>query len=263
MKKRLLFAFLVTGGLLIPQESKAIPGIDVTLGVGYSTISPSGEINYNGDYVDVEHDLGLGDSKKANVYVDVDLPILPHVKLEYFPFRYQGQGKVNKNFTFGNLNINVDEKVKTDMNFDQYDLTLYYGLPVPFLHPKIGLSVKYLDGYVELFRESTSESDKADITIPIPMLYLGASISVPLIPMVSDLVFDLEGKGISYDGNSLVDVKALAKVKLLRIPAVAGIYAGLGYKYQRLKIDNLDVDGKDFNSDVKFQGILGEVGIEF
>jgi len=95
------------------------------------------------------------------------------------------------------------------------------------------------------------------------MLYLGASVSVPLIPMVSDLIFDLEGKGISYDGNSLVDVKALAKVKILSIPAIAGLYAGLGYKYQRLKIDNLDVNGKDFNSDLKFQGILGEVGIEF
>jgi len=93
-----------------------------------------------------------------------------------------------------------------------------------------------LDGYVELFRESTSESDKADINLPIPMLYLAASISVPLIPMVSDLIFDVEGKGISYDGNSLVDVKALAKVKILSIPTIAGLYAGLGYKYQRLKI---------------------------
>ncbi len=263
MKKKLLFAFLMTGGLLLPQESKAIPGIDVTLGVGYSTVSPSGDISYGGDSVDVESDLGLGDSKKANVYVDVDLPILPHIKLEYFPFRYQGKGEVNKNFTFGNLNILLNEKVKTDINFDQYDLTVYYGLPVPFLHPKIGLTVKYLDGYVELFRESTSESDKADVTLPIPMLYLAASISVPLIPMVSDLIFDVEGKGISYDGNSLIDVKALAKVKILSIPTIAGLYAGLGYKYQRLKIDNLDVDGKDFNSDLKFQGILGEVGIEF
>ncbi len=263
MNKKLLFAFLMTGGLLLPQESKAIPGVDVTLGIGYSTVSPSGDISYGGDSVDVESDLGLGDSKKANVYVDVDLPILPHIKLEYFPFRYQGEGTVNKNFQFGNLNVLLNEKVKTDINFDQYDLTVYYGLPVPFLHPKIGLTVKYLDGYVELFRESTSESDRADINLPIPMLYLAASISVPLIPMVSDLIFDVEGKGISYDGNSLVDVKALAKVKILSIPTIAGLYAGLGYKYQRLKIDNLDVDDKDFNSDLKFQGILGEVGIEF
>ncbi len=263
MDKKLILAFLVAGGLILPQESKAIPGVDVTLGVGYSTLSPSGDISYGGDSVDVESDLGLGDSKKANVFVDVDLPILPHIKLEYFPFQYKGEGEVNKNFKFGDLNINFKEKVKTDMNFDQYDLTVYYGLPVPFLHPKIGLTVKYLDGYVELFRESTSETQKADITLPIPMLYLGASVSVPLIPMVSDLIFDLEGKGISYDGNSLVDVKALAKVKILSIPAIAGLYAGLGYKYQRLKIDNLDVNGKDFNSDLKFQGILGEVGIEF
>ncbi len=263
MNKRLLFTFLAAGSLFLSQESEAIPGVDVTLGIGYSTLSPSGDISYDGDSVDVESDLGLGDSKRANVYIDVDLPILPHLKLEYFPFRYQGEGQVNKSFQFGNLDILLNEKVKTDLNFDQYDLTIYYGLPVPFIHPKVGLTVKYLDGYVELFRESTSDTERADITLPIPMLYLGASISIPLIPMVSDLVFDLEGKGISYDGNSLVDVKALAKVKVLSIPAIAGLYAGLGYKYQRLKIDNLDVNGKDFNSDLKFQGILGEVGIEF
>ncbi len=264
MDKKLLFSLMATGAILVSsQEAKAIPGIDVTLGIGYSTLSPSGDISYGGDYVDVESDLGLGDSKRANVFVDVDLPILPHVKLEYFPFQYKGESEVNKNFQFGNININLNEKVKTDINFDQYDLTIYYGLPVPFIHPKVGLTVKYLDGYVELLRESTSEKETADITLPIPMLYLAASISVPLIPMVSDLIFDVEGKGISYDGNSLVDVKALAKVKILSIPTIAGLYAGLGYKYQRLKIDNLEVSGKDFNSDLKFQGILGEVGIEF
>lgn len=263
MKKNLILSLMIAGGILFTQEAKAIPGIDLSVGVGYSSVSPSGEISYGGDYVDIEKDLGLGDSKKVNAYIDVDLPILPHIKLEYFPFRYEGDGTVTKSFQFGNITISGSEEVKTDINFDQYDLTLYYGLPIPFLHPKIGLTVKYLDGYVELFRKSTSETEKADITVPIPMLYLGASASIPLIPTVSKLVFDLEGKGISYDGNSLVDVKALAKVKILSIPAVAGLYAGLGYKYQKLKISDLDVDDKKFNSNLKFQGIIGEIGIEF
>ena len=264
MEKKLL-VFLTT--VSISSFAAALPAIDLTLGVGYNKLSPSGYMEY-GDpnvatEVDLEDDLNLGDSKKGYAYVIFDLPVLPAIKFEYFPFQFTGRGSLNTNINFGGYTFFASSDVNTDVNFDQYDLALYYSLPIPFLHPKLGLAVKYLDGYAQITDVNTNDTSKADISLPIPMVYLGADIRIPLIPKISDIVFDLEGKWIGYSGHSITDLKLLGKVKLLGIPMIGSVFAGLGYKYLRIKVDDLDVDDKTFNSDMKFKGFLGEVGIEF
>ncbi len=245
----------------------AVPAIDAVFGIGYNSISPSGYLEY-GDpdtatNLDLKDDLNLGRSKKVYLYGIIDLPVLPALKVEYFPFQFTGRGDVSAGLKFGDLNLTLPTTVDTDINFDQYDISLYYGLPIPFINPKLGVTLKYLDGYVEVTDVNTEDTERADITLPIPMVYVGADIKIPLIPKISDIVFDIEGKWIGYDGHSITDLRFLGKVELLGVPMVGGIYAGLGYKYLRIKIDDLDVDDKTFNSDLKFKGFIGEIGLSF
>ncbi|NPA52281.1 MAG: TIGR04219 family outer membrane beta-barrel protein [Aquificae bacterium] len=264
--KKLIFSSLLT--LSSISIASALPAIDAVFGIGYNSLSPSGYLEYGdpntASSLDLEDDLNLGDSKKAYFYGIIDFPILPALKVEYMPFQFDGTGVVNTSITFGNVTFPTSTRVYTDVNFDQYDISLYYGLPIPFIHPKFGITVKYLDGCVEV-RDLNNplNSEKADITLPIPMVYLGADIRIPLIPKISDIIFDVEGKWVGYDGHSITDLKVLGKVKLLRVPLVGSLFAGVGYKYLRLKLDDLEVDDKTFNSDIKVQGFLGEVGIEF
>ncbi len=260
--KKYVFSLLST--VSISSFALAIPAVDVVLGIGYNRLSPSGYMEYgNNTRADLEDDLNLGDSKKGYIYGIIDFPVLPAIKLEYMPFDYSGRGRVDAGFRFGDLVIPISSDVDSQLKFDQYDLSLYYSLPVPFIHPKLGLAVKYLDGFAQITDINTNDTERADITLPIPMVYIGADIRIPLIPKLSDINFDIEGKWIGYQGHSFTDIRAVGKIKLLKVPLVGSIFAGLGYKYQRIKIDNLEIDNKDFNSDIKFKGFLAEVGFEF
>ncbi len=260
--RKFIYSFLLSAATT--SFALAIPAVDFVLGVGYNKLSPSGYMEYGATTrADLEEDLNLGDSKKLYIYGILDLPVLPALKLEYMPFEYTGRGQVSSGFTFGDLVIPFTSDVDSVLKFDQYDFSVYYSLPVPFIHPKFGVTIKYLDGYAQITDLNTDDTETADITLPIPMVYLGADFRIPLIPKISDIVFDVEGKWIGYQGHSFTDIRAVGKIKLLKVPLVGSLFAGLGYRYQRIKIDNLEIDNKDFNSDIKFKGILAEVGLEF
>lgn len=250
--KKLSLAILMSTGIV--GTSFAIPLIDLKVGAGYVHLSPEGWINYKGTNVDIKDDLKLGNSNNVNAYVQVGLPILPTVKVEYLPTSYEGSGTVSTYFEFAGKKYNVGTSIDTKLKLDQYDVSLFYSLPLPFVKPRAGVSVKYLDGYTYVNASSVGEG-KANVTVPIPMLYLGLNASLPGIP----IEFDIEGKGISYQGNSLTDIKAIGMFSLVGIPLVGKLYIGAGYRYQQLKLD--DIDG--LNSDIKFKGFFGEVGVSF
>ena len=263
--KKLVLSSMFT--FTIISSAMAVPAVDAVLAIGYNSLSPSGYLKY-GDpdtatNLDLKDDLNLGNSKKVYIYGIVDLPVLPALKVEYFPFQFTGRGNITTGLKFGDLNFSLPTTVETDLKFDQYDVSFYYKLPVPFVKPRFGLSVKYLDGYAQITDIPSDTTEKADITLPIPMIYLGADIRIPLIPKISDVDFDIEGKWIGYNGHSITDLKLLGKVKILGVPLVGGLFAGVGYKYFRIKVNDLDVNDKKFNADMKFKGFVGEVGLEF
>lgn len=250
--KKLAVSTLLTAGII--GNAFAVPLIDFKAGAGYINLSPSGWVKYKGTSVDVKDDLKLGNSSNVNAYVQLGLPILPTIKVEYLPTSYDGSGTVSTQFKFAGKTYNKGIAIDTKLKLDQYDLSLFYGLPIPFVKPRAGISVKYLDGYAYVNAANVGEG-KANVTAPIPMLYLGLNVSLPGIP----IELDVEGKGISYQGNSLTDVKAIGMFSLVGIPLIGNLYIGAGYRYQQLKLD--DIDG--LYSDIKFKGFFGEVGVSF
>ncbi len=252
MKKLSLSVLLSTG---IVGTSFAVPMVDFKAGIGYVNLSPSGWVKYKGDTVDVKKDLNLGNSKDINAYIQIGLPVLPNIKFEYLPTNYEGTGKVSKTFKFGNYSFTATDTVKSKIDVKQYDLSLFYNLPVPVITPRLGIAVKYLDGYVDVRTVNTNKHERVNINTPIPMVYAGVNVGVPGIPVE----IDVEGKGIAYQGNSLVDIKGMGMFTILGIPMIGKAYIGAGYRYQRIKLDNVD----GLYSDVKFKGLFGEVGVSF
>lgn len=251
--KKLSLAILLSTGIV--GTSFALPFVDLKVGAGYTTLSPSGWVKYKGDPVDVEKDLNLGDSKNVNAYIQIGLPVLPNIKLEYLPTNYEGEGQVSKTFTFGNFSFTATDTIKSKIDINQYDLDLFYNLPVPVFTPRLGIAVKYLDGYVDVRAINSNKHERVDLNVPIPMVYAGVNVDLPVVPVE----IDVEGKGIAYQGNSLIDIKGIGMLALGGIPFVGKAYIGAGYRYQQLKLD--DIDG--LFSDVKFKGFFGEVGFSF
>jgi len=249
--KKLSLSILISTGIV--GTSFAVPLVDLKAGVGYVNLSPSGWVKYKGTEVDVKDDLKIGNSSNANAYVQIGFPVLPNVKVEYLPTNYKGSGKISKTFTFGNKTFSASAPIDSKLNLTQYDISLFYNLPVPIITPRIGLAVKYLDGNIKV--KTSGQEATANLNTPIPMLYAGIHVNVPGIPVEADI----EGKGISYNKNSLIDIKAMGMFKLIGLPMIGKFYIGGGYRYQKLKIDNVS----NIYADIKFKGLFGEVGVEF
>jgi len=257
MKKVLVSGILASS---IFSSAFAIPGVDFKAGIGYQMLSPSGYVNYDGDDIDIENDLNWDNSNSIFGYLEVGLPVLPSIRAEYLPTKFEGTGNIDKTIKFGDITLGkVKDRVYSKYDVNQIDIVAYYGLPIPFIKPKLGLAVKILDGNIYVKSLTTQKEENVDFTLPIPLVYIGADINIPAIP----ISLSVDGKGLAYDGNLLLDAKGTLKYEFVGIPFIGNMYVGAGYRYQRFKLKDVDIDGKKLNADLKFGGPLAEIGVQF
>ncbi len=259
---------IVCAVFILSPTAKAIPLLEGEVGVGYVKLSPSGNIRYQGTSIDVENTLGLGDSKKVELRAELELPIplLPNVRLEYLPVEMTGTKTLTQTIQFAGVTYTANTTVKSKLRLNQIDGTIYYN--VPFLglltlgkaRANAGVTIKYIDGYAQV-KDSTGTIDESkSFKVPVPML----SAEVELRP-VSGLSVVGEGKWIGYKGNEFLDARASARIYLLKalpIPVPSFIvdpFVGVGYRYERLKIDDIE----DVYSDLKLKGLFFEGGARF
>jgi len=261
--KKVLVA--LTAALLAGSTAQAIT---ISGGAGAWREKPSGWIEYvdteNGvrakTTVDVKDDLHLGDETKAFGWFKLSgIPILPDIKVKYTPMKFTGSGKVNTTFTFGDLVVPVGAQVDSKLEANQFDITLTYGFPFigTITKGKVkgewGVNVKVIDGYAKVRyldpQTNKWEEDSKSATIPVPMLHLGGEIRP--VELVS---LSASGNWIGYAGSSFYDWEAEVKVY-----PVKRLFVGVGYRYQRLKIDDIS----DVSSDLKVKGAFFEAGFTF
>ncbi|WP_297445770.1 TIGR04219 family outer membrane beta-barrel protein [Desulfurobacterium sp.] len=251
---RKILGLLTVGFLLSSTAANALPLLTIEAGAGAVQEQPSGWINYQGTNVDVKDDLNLGDETKPFGWVRIEhpIPLIPNVKIEATKYDFTGSGTVTKSFTFANTSFNVSQNINTELRLDQYDLTLYWG--VPFLglatlgttHINFGLTLKYIDGYASV--ESSNTTESTDFQVALPMLYGQGDFGVGSVRVNAEL------KWIGYSGNQFTDAKA--EVRYSPIPL---LFIGAGYRYENLKIDDI----KDVSSDIKIKGPYLEAGLSF
>ena len=94
---------------------------------------------------------------------------------------------------------------------------------------------------------TTGSYSNTDYDIPIPYFY------VSVITNFSHFRFSIEGKGLVYSGSYFYDWKLKNGVEYRRV------FANIGYRYERLKIDDVE----NLSTDLKVKGIFGEVGVKF
>jgi outer membrane protein len=260
-------AALIAGAILAATTVQA-KAISVSAGGGVWHESPSGWVEYvdtnvygtTKTTVDVKDDLNLSSKNRGEGWFKITgIPLLPDLKVQYTQMKFSGSGVVNSSFVFGNIVVPTKSYVDSKLRANQVDFTLTYG--VPFLgslsggRVKVnwGANVKVIDGYVKVkyYNPTTNQSgeDSKSKTIPVPMLHLDGQIRP-----VEFLGFEAEGNWVGYSGNQFYDVKGEVKF----YPIKHG-FVGLGYRYQRLKID--DIGG--VSSDLKVKGAFAEAGFYF
>ncbi len=229
------------------------------IAVGAWNHDPSGWIKYPNNLPDFISKIDLDDDLNLDTETDLYLraklehpiPILPNVRLGYTKTNTSGNGRIEKGFVFGDIHLGAGTDVYSEAELKNLDGTFYYQLVDTGVDLDLGLTVRYLDGYVMISDKTTGIKDTSDVDFVVPMLY--ANFRWPL-PFLEGLSIGAEGNWVSYDGSALVDMQTDARYTL-----PMGLGFEVGYRYQKVKLDDVD----DTDADIDISGIYGGIVWDF
>jgi len=259
MKTRI--ALIIALAVFLPVQVLAM-GFEAAVGLGRQ--SPDGTLGYNtvlsSDEIDLNDEADIDEEQRVHGRLILDMPLLiPNIYLMGTPMEFTGTGRKPVSFTFGDARFEADATFKSKVRLDQYDLALFYGIPLletatlDTFSVDLGLNVKYVDFRAEItgqerttgasVRESESER------FAIPMVFVAAHVRP-----VDWLSLEAEGRGVAYRKNSLLDVIGRVKIK----PSLSPVFVAGGWRHEYLKIDQYDI-----KADIRVGGPFVEAGVQF
>jgi len=253
MKMRnVIIVFILLILLNVASMAFAI-GAEVSLGVWQQ--DPNGYFSYKGEQLSVDNELRYDTETKLLARAKIDMPLfIPNIYLMYSPMDFDGYGIKSNSFKFGNVTFQANIPYKSELELNQYDIALYYGIPflntlsLGILNVEAGLNLKIIDFYGKIQQPNLSLSETKSTTIPIPMLYIGIQVKP-----VKWLTIETEGRGVAYSGSNYYDL--IGRIKL---HPFGPLFLSGGYRYEKIEIDYTDVD-----SDIELAGPFVELGVTF
>jgi len=112
--------------------------------VGYWDSKLSGDVAANGGSVDVKDELDLDgeSSSQLSLYLEHPIPLLPNVRVAYINIDQTARGQLSDNFD----GISAGSDVRSDLELEQLDVTLYYEVLDNWVNLDLGLTVRDFSG---------------------------------------------------------------------------------------------------------------------
>ena len=270
MKKFIFLGFLLGLSTLFAFAGSSKAGVltDFEFSIGAIQQKPSGFVFYKAgssvDHVDVRDDVHLGDKVKPWLRLKLEYSILflPNIKLAYMPMKFDGKGELTRDIKWGRHTYQAKADFDLSVKLDRVDTILYYNIPfikkatAGMLDVELGLNVRTIlfDSKLRRRDRSTGESisESKSLTLLIPMGHLAVEVKpIKPVSLVGELNF------IGYNKNTYYDYVAGVRVNA-PIQTLLKPFVEVGYRYERLKIDEQDV-----KTDWKTKGVYGMVGVRF
>ncbi|EKF76006.1 hypothetical protein A11A3_00890 [Alcanivorax hongdengensis A-11-3] len=223
--------FLMPLLLLATPLAQAAPGLNIYGGAYSWQATMEGDFNAGNRDVDVRDDLGFDKADQSVFYVGVEhaVPVVPNMRVRYMDLSDTASNRISKSFTFNGKQFVANTRVDSDFDLNMLDGTLYYSPIDNALKLDLGLTVRKVDGTLDL--NSVAAKTAKDIDITLPMLYAAVKADLP----VPGVYAGAELNAIGYDGNSLNDYN----VRLgWRSDFLLGVE--LGYSHMQLTLDDLN-----------------------
>lgn len=219
-------------------------------GAAYWGAKTSGNIEYKGDSIDLEKDLGYGDTNTNFMWASFEhpVPIIPNLKIQHTTVDEDSTSTLSRNFEFDGTTYNASTLVNSTIQLNQTDFILYYELLDNWVNFDFGINGKYLDTKVAI-SDSTNSSSKS-LSYVIPMVYAKAKFDLPL----SGLSVESDISYIGYDSSKFYDLKGGVSYE-----TSFGLGATVGYRYEKLELDDIS----DVYSDIEISGIYGGLFYHF
>lgn len=242
MKK---YALALTVLLASTQSQADVLGAG--LGTGIWTSGPVGTVTTNSNEFDVEKDTGLDASNNNYVwaYFNHPVPLIPNIRLESTQVTSSGNG--SQSVTFQGQTFNSDNQ--TDLNLNQVDVLLYWGVPLPIVDINYGFGAKQFTGDLTI-TDSNNNRETTDLDGTVPVGYLAAIANIPSLPL--SVSADIKTLGSIYNDTTLK-----ARYDITSFGLKLGIEAG--YRNQALKTDEMG----DIDVDMKIDGYFAGVTLVF
>ncbi|AFP31235.1 TIGR04219 family outer membrane beta-barrel protein [Marinobacter sp. BSs20148] len=240
---RRLFTILVGSAVLAAPAAQAdVFGLGAQ--IGYWDSELSGDVAANGGSVDVKDELNLDgeSSNQLSLYLEHPVPLLPNVRVAYVNIDQTARGRLSGDFD----GISAGSDVRSDLELEQLDITLYYEVLDNWVNLDLGLTARDFSG--ELLVQGNGQSSRATADVVVPMGYLAARFDLPF----SGASVGIEGNAIAYSGDSLHDFNVYGQYQLSLLQLRAG--------YRQMAVDYEDGDDR---FDVKIDGPFISAGVMF
>ncbi|PFG54865.1 outer membrane protein [Marinobacter sp. LV10R520-4] len=240
--RKLLMVMAGSAVLAAPMVQADILGLGAQ--VGYWDSELSGDVATNGGSVDVNDELNLDgeSSNQLSLYLEHPIPLLPNVRVAYINIDQTASGRLNNDFD------NVDAGlVRSDLELEQLDLTLYYEVLDNWVNLDLGLTVRDFSGEL-IVQNGIDPISRTTADAVLPMGYLAARFDLPF----SGVSVGIEGNAIAYSGDSLHDFNVYGQYQLSLLQLRAG--------YRQMAVDYEDGDDR---FDVEIDGPFISAGVVF
>lgn len=257
--KNLILIISLTVLLALPATLFAMPLIDIEAAVGGWRQSPSGYFSYESDdRLDLESLLNYDDENQLFGRLKIGMPLaIPNIYLMASPMEFEETAVTDDFYEFGGIVITPDFRFQSKLVLDQYDVGLYYDIPLletatlHRLNIELGLNARIYDAEASVVQKTVpgidvQESEKE--TILVPMLYLGVQFQP-----IEKLAFEGEFRGITYSDSDLYSL--IGRVKL---NTIGPFFLAGGYRYEAGESYDWDLE-----FDLDFKGPFLEAGISF
>ena len=235
MKKSILLLSLAAS--LVVSASADTVGFEV--GGAYWASKTSGNIQYKGDSIDLEKDLGYEDLNTNFIWASFEhpIPLIPNIKIQHT--KIEDTASKISNVTFDNKTFSGN--VSSSLQLNQTDFIAYYELLDNWVNLDVGINGKFIDASVSVKDTSTTPASNKNLEYIIPMVYAKARFDLPF----SGLSAETDLSYISYEDSEFYDFKGG-----LLYETSFGLGATAGYRMEKLQLDDIS----DVNSNIEIKG---------
>ena len=197
----------------------------------------SGNIEYKGDSIDLEKDLGYDDLNTNFIWASFEhpIPLIPNIKIQHTKIE-DSSSKVS-NVTFDNKSFSGN--ISSSLQLNQTDFIAYYELLDNWVNLDVGINGKFIDASVSV-KDSVQTANK-NLEYIIPMVYAKARFDLPF----SGLSAETDLSYITYEDSEFYDLKGG-----LLYETSFGLGATAGYRMEKLQLDDIS----DVNSNIEIKG---------
>lgn len=186
----------------------------------------------NGDYIDIENDLGFKEDETFQGYISLEhpIPIIPNILIQRTIIDANATGDLSGKSFDGTTFPGV---VNSTIDLSHTDATLYYEVLDNWVSLDIGFSARVFEQGLEI--KDDSQQVSLDIDQVIPMLYSAVKFELP----ITGLYVGADGNGVAFNDDKLIDVKAN-----IGWESSLGLGVEAGYRYFDIKYEDDEEQAK-------------------